>query len=44
MIYDELAQAPKRDLYDVLDTSFGSALEPLFIVISTQIERPAAYP
>src|SRR4249919_2062003 len=40
VIYDELAQAQKRDLYDVLDTSFGSAAEPLFIVISTQSNDP----
>jgi phage terminase large subunit-like protein len=24
VIYDELAQAKNRDLYDVLDTSFGA--------------------
>ena len=40
VIYDELAQSHKRDLYDVLDTSFGSAAEPLFIVISTQSNDP----
>ena len=40
VIYDELAQSQKRDLYDVLDTSFGSAAEPLFIVISTQSNDP----
>jgi phage terminase large subunit-like protein len=33
VIYDELAQAKSRDLYDVLDTSFGAREEPLFIVI-----------
>jgi len=39
-IFDELAQARNRDLYDVLDTSFGSTREPLFIVISTQSNEP----
>lgn len=29
-IYDELAQAKSRALYDVLDSSFGSRSEPLF--------------
>lgn len=40
VIYDELAQAKNRDLYDVLDTSFGAAHEPLFITISTQSNDP----
>jgi phage terminase large subunit-like protein len=40
VIYDELAQAKNRDLYDVLDTSFGACKEPLFIVISTQSNDP----
>jgi len=40
VIYDELAQAKTRDLYDVLDTSFGARSEPLFIVISTQSNDP----
>jgi phage terminase large subunit-like protein len=40
VIYDELAQAKNRDLYDVLDTSFGARREPLFIVISTQSNDP----
>lgn len=40
VIYDELAQAKSRDLYDVLDTSFGARAEPLFIVISTQSNDP----
>ena len=35
-IYDELAQAPNRKLYDNLFTSSGARAEPLFIVISTQ--------
>ena len=40
VIYDELAQAKNRDLYDVLDTSFGAREEPLFVVISTQSNDP----
>lgn len=40
VIYDELAQSKKRDLYDVLDTSFGARLEPLFIIIGTQSNDP----
>jgi phage terminase large subunit-like protein len=40
VIYDELAQARNRDLYDVLDTAFGAREEPLFIVISTQSNDP----
>ena len=40
VIYDELAQAKSRDLYDVLDTSFGARAEPLFITISTQSNDP----
>ena len=40
VIYDELAQAKGRDLYDVLDTSFGAREEPLFIVMSTQSNDP----
>jgi phage terminase large subunit-like protein len=39
-IYDELAQAKSRELYDVLDTSFGARSEPLFVVISTQSNDP----
>jgi phage terminase large subunit-like protein len=39
-IYDELAQARNRDLYDVMDTSQGARLEPLGIVISTQSNDP----
>jgi phage terminase large subunit-like protein len=39
-IFDELAQAKNRDLYDVLDTSFGARSEPLFIIISTQSNDP----
>lgn len=40
VIYDELAQAKSRALYDVLDTSFGARDEPLFITISTQSNDP----
>jgi len=40
IIYDELAQAKNRDLYDALDTSMAARLEPLFIVISTQSNDP----
>lgn len=40
VIYDELAQAPNRNLYDVLDTSMGAREEPLFISISTQSADP----
>lgn len=39
-IFDELAQAKSRELYDVLDTSFGARAEPLFVVISTQSNDP----
>ena len=35
-IYDELAQAPDRVLYDVLSTATGAQDEPLALVISTQ--------
>jgi len=40
VIYDELAQAKNRDLYDALDTSMAARLEPLYIVISTQSNDP----
>jgi phage terminase large subunit-like protein len=40
VIYDELAQAKSRELYDVLDTSFGARDQPLYIVISTQSNDP----
>lgn len=36
VIYDELAQARSRKLYDMLMTSLGSQPEPLMITISTQ--------
>lgn len=40
VIYDELAQARTRDLYDVLDTAMGAREEPLFVTISTQSNDP----
>jgi phage terminase large subunit-like protein len=40
VIFDELAQAKSRELYDVLDTSMGARAEPLFITISTQSNDP----
>jgi phage terminase large subunit-like protein len=40
VIYDELAQARNRELYDVLDTSMGARAEPLFVNISTQSNDP----
>jgi phage terminase large subunit-like protein len=39
-VYDELAQAPSRKLYDVLDSGSGARAEPLGIVISTQSPDP----
>lgn len=39
-IYDELAQAKDRELYDTLNTAFGARDEPLFAVISTQSRDP----
>jgi phage terminase large subunit-like protein len=35
-VYDELAQAKNRDLYDALMTSLGSETDPLMMIISTQ--------
>lgn len=40
VIFDELAQAPNRELYDVLATSTAARAEPLFITISTQSPDP----
>jgi phage terminase large subunit-like protein len=40
VIYDELAQAKNRDLFDVLDTAMGARAEPLFVTISTQSNDP----
>lgn len=39
-IYDELAQAKNRDLFDALDTAQGAHDEPLGIIISTQSNDP----
>lgn len=39
-IYDELAQAKNRDLYDAMDTASAARSEPLAIVISTQSPNP----
>lgn len=36
IVYDELGQAPKRDLYEALDTAMGARDNPLLVVISTQ--------
>lgn len=41
-VYDELGQAPDRELYDVLDTAMGARAEPLGVVISTQAARDDA--
>lgn len=41
ILYDELAQAPNRELYDVLTTSTGARAEPLTWIISTQCKDPA---
>ena len=40
IIYDELAQARNRDLFDVLSTSGGAREHPLMMVISTQSSDP----
>ena len=40
VLYDELAQAKNRDLFDVLTTSMGARAEPLTLVISTQSNDP----
>ena len=34
--YDELGQAPNRELYDALSTALGGRAQPLMLVISTQ--------
>ena len=36
VVYDELAQAPDRQLWDVLRTSTGGRAQPLIMAISTQ--------
>jgi len=38
--YDELAQAPDRRLFDVLETSMGARAAPLLWIISTQSSDP----
>ena len=38
--YDELAQAPDRRLFDVLETSTGARTEPMVWIISTQTSDP----
>lgn len=40
ILYDELAQAPNRELHDVLTTSMGARAEPLTWIISTQCKDP----
>lgn len=40
VVYDEIAQAPDRHLFDNLVTSTGARSEPLVIVISTQSSDP----
>ena len=40
VVYDELAQAPNRTLFDVLATSGAARAEPLLVVISTQSPDP----
>lgn len=40
VIYDELAQAKNRDLYDALDTASAAWSEPLMVIISTQSNDP----
>jgi phage terminase large subunit-like protein len=40
VVYDELAQAPNRNLYDNLATGTGARSEPLMVVISTQSSDP----
>jgi len=39
-VYDELAQAPNRHLFDALATSTGARREPLMLVISTRSSDP----
>lgn len=40
VVYDELAQAPNRNLFDVLSTSTAARDQPLVMVISTQSSDP----
>lgn len=39
VVYDELAQAPDRRLFDALVTATGGRAEPLILVISTQSDQ-----
>jgi len=39
-IYDELAKARNRELYDALDTASAARKEPLSVIISTQSNDP----
>jgi phage terminase large subunit-like protein len=36
VVFDELGQAPNRELYDAMDTAQGGRKDPLMMVISTQ--------
>lgn len=36
VVYDEIGQAPKRDLFEALDTAMGARDDPLMVAISTQ--------
>jgi phage terminase large subunit-like protein len=36
VVYDELGQAPHRELFDAMDSALGARKEPLLLVISTQ--------
>ncbi|MEL6323967.1 MAG: terminase TerL endonuclease subunit [Pseudomonadota bacterium] len=42
VVYDELGTAPKRDLYEALDTAMGARDDPLMCVISTQASSDTA--
>ncbi len=42
IVYDELAQAPNRELYDVLVTSTSARAQPLTVVISTTSSNPSS--
>lgn len=42
IIFDELAQAPNRNLFDVLTTSTAARAQPLAIVISTTSSDPTS--
>jgi phage terminase large subunit-like protein len=36
VVYDELGQAPDRELYDAMNTALGARKAPLLLIISTQ--------